>query len=72
VRPRDDEAARWPVRLRTFRLEDWVSPRGDPTSARACWRRARLDRLEKGSPEYQREALLALRENLPERFRNSR
>jgi len=70
VRPRPAEADRWPAHLSTFRVEEWSTPRGDATSARACWRRARLDRLEKGSPEYQREALLALRENLPERYLN--
>ena len=39
-------------------------------AARRRWRRARLATLTKGTDEYRTEALSALRENLPQRYRN--
>ena len=39
-------------------------------AARRRWRQARLATFRKGTDEYRTEALSALRENLPERYRN--
>ena len=54
-------------------IDKYGPPRPAPrtvAAARRRWRQARLATLKKGTDEYRTEALSALREQLPERYRN--